>query len=131
MHSSSVCSTKTLLPADSDDYEGDVMNLLDEMYFDAEKNRAQYEFQLIEGAREDGEYRGLIKGRAEGRAQGRAEGRAEGRAQARAEGRAEGRSEMQFEIARNCLMDGLSPEVVSRNTGLDLETVLSIQSQYQ
>ena len=91
------------------------MNLLDEMYFDAEKNRAQYEFQLIEGAREDGEYRGMIKGKEEGRA----------------EGKVEGRTEMQFEIARNCLMDGQSLEAVARNTGLDLETVLSIQSHFQ
>ena len=87
------------------------MDLLDKMILDPEKNRAQYEFQLIEGAREDGEYRGIIKGREEGRE--------------------EGRLEMQYEIARNCLMDGQSPDMVARITGLDLETVLRIQSEYQ
>lgn len=105
------CTEKGILGDFLNEHRGDLMNLLDEMYFDAEKNRAQYEFQLIEGAREDGEYRGIIKGREEGRE--------------------EGRLEMQYEIARNCLMDGQSPDMVARITGLDLETVLRIQSEYQ
>ena len=95
------------------------MNLLDKMILDPEKNRTQYEFQLIEGAREDGEYWGYIKGYIEGYIE------------VMEEFKVKGRTEVQLEIARNCLRDGQSPETVSKNTGLDLETVLSIQSQYQ
>jgi len=40
-----------------------------------------------------------------------------------------GRDERSVEIAKNFLSDGFPDEVVSRNTGLDLETVRQLKAE--
>ncbi len=42
------------------------------------------------------------------------------------EGLEKGRKDREYEIAKNPLSDGLKPESVAKNTGLDLATVLTI-----
>jgi len=41
----------------------------------------------------------------------------------------EGREEMSIEIARNFLSDGFSDEIVSKNTGLDIERVRQLRTE--
>ena len=55
--------------------------------------------------------------------------RAEGIAEGIAEGRAEGKKEKQLEIAKKMLEGGLSPEDISRYTGLSLEEIKDIPAQ--
>ncbi|CAA7601772.1 Lambda repressor-like, DNA-binding domain protein [Acididesulfobacillus acetoxydans] len=56
--------------------------------------------------------------------------REEGREQGRAEGRAEGREEGRLETARNALTKGLSAEDVAEITGLSLETVRRLKTEF-
>jgi predicted transposase/invertase (TIGR01784 family) len=46
--------------------------------------------------------------------------------EARDEGREEAEKKKAFEIAGNFLADGLSPDIIARNTGLSLEDVQSM-----
>lgn len=43
------------------------------------------------------------------------------------EGRAEGRAEKQVEVARTMLADGMSPELVSKYTGLPEEDIAKLK----
>ena len=81
----------------------------------------------------EAEYRyaaGLEKGRAEGEAKGRAEGeakgRAEGEAKGRAEGEAKGRHEAVIDMARSMKAAGLTSDMISKVTGLDISIIDSL-----
>ncbi|TYO95498.1 hypothetical protein [Desulfallas thermosapovorans] len=67
----------------------------------------------------------LLQGKIEGKAEGRAEGIAEGIAKGIAEGKFEGK----VETARAALMEGLNVEIVSKITGLTLDTVLELKKE--
>lgn len=54
------------------------------------------------------------------------EGLEEGRAEGRAEGREEGRAEGIYEVAANLKSMGMSPEQISKATGLSFETIAKI-----
>ncbi len=49
------------------------------------------------------------------------DGKEDGKAEGKAEGLEEGARAKEIEIAKNLLKDGISIEVVSRNTGLSIE----------
>jgi len=55
------------------------------------------------------------------------EGMEQGREEGREEGWEQGRSDEKFEIARNALAKGLTPEFVQEITGLDLDTLMGLQ----
>jgi predicted transposase/invertase (TIGR01784 family) len=67
-------------------------------------------------------------GLAEGEAKGKADGLAEGLAEGKAHGLAEGEARARVEMAKNLLADGISPEVVARNTGLSLEDIHALMN---
>ncbi|MCL2608842.1 MAG: hypothetical protein FWD94_02935 [Treponema sp.] len=52
----------------------------------------------------------------------------EGLEAGREEGREMGLAEIKRETARNALMEGLSPEVICKITGLDMETVAGLRA---
>ena len=56
-------------------------------------------------------------------AEGREEGREEGRAEGREEGREEGRAEEKLATARNFKLLGVSPEIITKATGLTAEEI--------
>ena len=84
-----------------------------------------------EEAYEDGLFAGLATGREEGISIGLATGREEGisigleRGLERGleQGLAQGAYEKALETARNLLLDGFSPEMISKYTALSLETI--------
>ena len=57
----------------------------------------------------------------------RREGRREGKREGRLEGKREGRREGAEQAARNALAEGLSFEQVHRITGLDIQTIQTLQ----
>jgi predicted transposase/invertase (TIGR01784 family) len=50
------------------------------------------------------------------------------RAKAHADGLAEGEAKARVEVAKNLLADGISLEVVARNTGLSLEDIHALMN---
>ncbi|MDR2662129.1 MAG: hypothetical protein LBC31_03930 [Treponema sp.] len=54
------------------------------------------------------------------------EGREEGQEKGREEGREKGRWERDIEIAKNALAQGMSPDMVSLITGLNMTTVTKL-----
>jgi predicted transposase YdaD len=84
----------------------------------------------IDEAKEVWREEGLEMGREEGQKIGREEGREMGLEMGREEGREigleMGRENMAVEVARNALHEGLSPEIIRKLTGLDIDTIKNL-----
>jgi hypothetical protein len=84
--------------------------------------------QRAEG-REEGLVEGREEGLTEGRVEGRVEGLVEGLEKGLTEGQEVGREAAKKEDARNALVKGFTPEIISEITGLDVETIRQLSAQ--
>ena len=84
---------------------------------------AEYMARLDESSRL---WTAIHQGKAEGKAEGLAEGKAAGKAEGLAEGKAAGKAEAKLDDARNLKNLGVTPEIISKATGLSLEEISAL-----
>ena len=90
----------------SDDFTGRISRLAEDA-----KHNTQWRLQYMEWERQ------------------RTYDREAGREEGRAEGRAEGERNKALEAARNLLANGVSPEIIAKSVGMELEEVLALQEE--